>query len=166
VEGNFLFDPATHRDFLGSILGTGIERQVVGDILVQGDRGAQILVSSAMVEHLESSLTQVRSVRVKTRVIPLTDLRVPVAKVVEIQSTESSLRLDAIASAGFRISRSKMSDLIKGGDVRLNWKSGAKTSIDVQQGDVISVGGKGRVEVKNVTLTKKGKYYVEMVRYV
>jgi RNA-binding protein YlmH len=119
-----------------------------------------------MVEHLESSLIQVRSVPVKTTAIPLTELRVPTAKVVEIQSTEASLRLDAIASAGFRISRSKMSDMIKGGDVRLNWKSGAKTSVDVAQGDVISCSGKGRVEVKNITLTKKGKYSVEMVRYV
>ena len=147
-------------------MGTGIERQVVGDILVQGDRGAQILVSSGMVEHLESSLIQVRSVPVKTRAIPISELRVPVAKVVEIQSMEASLRLDAIASAGFRMSRSKMSDLIKGGDVRLNWKSGAKTSVDVAQGDVISCSGKGRVEVKAITQTKKGKWSVEMIRYV
>ncbi|PSN15333.1 photosystem II S4 domain protein, partial [filamentous cyanobacterium CCP5] len=30
VAGNFLFDSATHRDFLGSILGTGIVRDKVG----------------------------------------------------------------------------------------------------------------------------------------
>ena len=29
VRGNFMFDPATHRDFLGALLGTGIERQKV-----------------------------------------------------------------------------------------------------------------------------------------
>lgn len=30
VKGNFLFDPATHRDFLGAALGTGVQRTQVG----------------------------------------------------------------------------------------------------------------------------------------
>ena len=34
VTGNFLFDPANHKDFLGAILGAGIVREKVGDILV------------------------------------------------------------------------------------------------------------------------------------
>ena len=50
VAGNFLFDTATYRDFLGSILGTGISRDKVGDILVLGERGAQVLVVPEMVE--------------------------------------------------------------------------------------------------------------------
>ena len=152
--------------FSGACLGTGIERQVVGDILVQGDTGAQILVMPSMVEHLEFSLTQVRSVPVRTRSIPIADLRVPPPRVMEISSVEASLRLDAIGSAGFRMSRSKMTDMIKGGDVKVNWKSGTKPSVEVAAGDVISCAGKGRVEVKGITQTKKGKYSVEMVRYV
>lgn len=43
IAGNFLFDTASHRDFLGAILGTGIVREKVGDILPLGDRGAQAL---------------------------------------------------------------------------------------------------------------------------
>jgi len=59
VKGNFIFDPATHRDFLGACLGTGIERSKVGDILVQGEQGAHILVVPEPVSHLEMSLTSV-----------------------------------------------------------------------------------------------------------
>ncbi|XTZ11150.1 MAG: YlmH/Sll1252 family protein, partial [cyanobacterium endosymbiont of Rhopalodia yunnanensis] len=44
IAGNFLFDPANHRDFLGAILGTGIVREKIGDILVLGERGAQVIV--------------------------------------------------------------------------------------------------------------------------
>ena len=33
-------------------------------------------------------------------------------------------------------------------------------------GDVISVAGKGRVEVKQASMTKKGKDSVQMVRYL
>eukprot|EP00967_Tisochrysis_lutea_P014481 scaffold16254_cov16-Tisochrysis_lutea.AAC.3 len=51
-------DPATHPDFLGAILGTGVVRGKVGDILVQGESGAQIMVDSELVEHFEDTLTQ------------------------------------------------------------------------------------------------------------
>lgn len=60
VKGNFIFDSANHRDFLGACLGTGIERSKVGDILVQGEQGASILVAPDMVSHLEMNLTSVR----------------------------------------------------------------------------------------------------------
>lgn len=155
------------RDFLGAVLGTGIERAVVGDILIQGDRGAQIVTTSEMVEHLEMNLTQVRSVPVTTTGIEVSQLRVPQAKTMDVHSIESSLRLDSIASAGFRASRQKAVDAIKGGDVKLNWRDQrAKPSSTVQTDDVISWAGKGRVEVKEISTTSKGKYSVHMVRYI
>jgi RNA-binding protein YlmH len=30
IRGNFMFDPATHRDFLGAIIGTGVVRDRIG----------------------------------------------------------------------------------------------------------------------------------------
>ena len=59
VKGNFMFDSANHRDFLGACMGCGIERSKVGDILVQGEQGAQILLVPELVPHLEMQLTQV-----------------------------------------------------------------------------------------------------------
>ena len=61
---------------------------------------------------------QVRTVPVSTRLIDLSALNVSEVKVQEIKSFEASLRLDAIASAGFRTSRSKIVDMVKKGDVR------------------------------------------------
>ena len=52
------------------------------------------------------------------------------------------------------------------GDVRVNWRGAGKASAEVKAGDMISVAGKGRVEVKEAALTKKGKYSVQMVRYL
>lgn len=75
VSGNFAFDTAAHGDFLGAILGTGITREKVGDIIVQGEKGAQILVVPELVEFFQSSLVQVRNVQVQTTAIPLTDLQ-------------------------------------------------------------------------------------------
>jgi RNA-binding protein YlmH len=59
-----------------------------------------------------------------------------------------------------------MGDLIKGGDVRVNWRPAAKASIEVKAGDVVSCSGKGRLEIVAVMTTKKEKFAVSMVRYV
>ena len=165
IAGNFLFDPATHRDFLGSILGTGIVREKVGDIIVLGERGAQVIVVPEMVDFLTNSLTQVRSVAVKTQPIEFSELKIRPPKKKEITTVEASMRLDAIASAGFGMSRSKMASAISNNDVRVNWKDVTQSSYTVKAGDLIAMRGKGRLEVGEVSITKKQRYRVNLVRY-
>ena len=63
-------------------------------------------------------LMQVRRVPVTTKQMDLSELTVKPPKTEHVHTVEASLRLDAIASAGFRISRAKASDLVKHGDVR------------------------------------------------
>jgi len=166
IAGNFLFDTATHRDFLGAILGSGILRDKLGDIIVLGERGAQAIVVPELVEFLEMNLTQVRSVPVKTQPIDLSELKIREPKKKELTTVEASLRLDAIASAGFGMSRSKMAELIDGGDVRVNWKEITQASYQVKQGDLIAIRGKGRLEVGEIAVTKKERYRVQLTRYI
>lgn len=166
VAGNFLFDTANHRDFLGAILGTGVVRQKVGDILVLGERGAQIIVVPELVQFLEANLTQVRSVPVKTREIALEELKVRPPKKKEMTTVEASMRLDAVASAAFGMSRSKMSSAIAQGNVRINWKPITQPSHGVKEGDLIAVQGKGRAAVGEVSITKKQRYRVQLTRYI
>jgi photosystem II S4 domain protein len=166
IAGNFLFDPATHRDFLGAMLATGIVRDKTGDIIVLGEQGAQVIVVPEMVEFLTASLTQVRSVTVKTRQIQLSELKVREPKKKELTTTEASMRLDAIASAGFGLSRSKMVDSINSGDVRVNWKEVTQPSYSVKSGDLIALSGKGRLEVGEVAVTKKERYRVQLTRFL
>ncbi|MGB3188868.1 MAG: photosystem II S4 domain protein [Limnoraphis sp.] len=165
ISGNFLFDTATHRDFLGSMLGTGIVREKTGDIIVLGERGAHAVVVPELVEFLEMSLTQVRSVPVKTKRIELSELKIRPPKKKEMTTVEASMRLDAVASAGFGMSRSKMVSLIDGGDVRVNWKDISQASYQVKSGDLIAIRGKGRLEVGDVAITKKERYRVQLTRY-
>ena len=165
VAGNFLFDSATHRDFLGAILGTGLVREKIGDIIVLGERGAQVIVLPEVVEFLETALVQVRSVPVKTRRIDLSELKIRPPQKKELTTVEASMRLDAIASAGFGMSRSKMAEAISSGDVRVNWKEITQPSHTVQPGDLISVRGKGRLEVGEAAVTKKQRYRVQLIRY-
>ncbi|NEO84688.1 MAG: photosystem II S4 domain protein [Spirulina sp. SIO3F2] len=164
VAGNFLFDAANHRDFLGAILNTGVVRDKVGDILVLGDRGAQILVVPELVEFFQQSLLQVRSVPVKVQPIELSELKIRPPKRKEITTVEASLRLDAIASAGFGMSRSKMVAAIQTGDVRVNWQPVKQPSQAIAAGDLIAMRGKGRVEVGDIMITKKERYRVNLTR--
>lgn len=166
IAGNFLFDPATHRDFLGALLGTGIVREKVGDIVVLGERGAQAIVVPELLDFLEMNLKQVRSVPVTTRRIDLSELKVREPKKKEMTTVEASMRLDAIASAGFGMSRSKMADLINGGDVRVNWKEVTQSSYQLKSGDLVAIRGKGRLEIGEVAVTKKDRYRVQLTRFV
>lgn len=166
IEGNFLFDPATHRDFLGAILGTGIVREKVGDIIVLGERGAQVIVVPEIAAFLETQLTQVRSVPVKARPIELSQLKIREPKKKEMTTVEASMRLDAIASAGFGTSRSKMADMIGAGDVRVNWKEISQASYSVKSGDLIAIRGKGRLQVGDVAITKKERYRIQLTRFM
>jgi len=166
VAGNFLFDTATHRDFLGAILGTGVVRDKVGDIIVLGERGAQILVVPELVPFLEANLTQVRSVPVKTREIGLAELKIRPPKKKEMTTVEASMRLDAVASAAFRMSRSKMADAIAQGNVRVNWTPITQASHLLKEGDLIAVQGKGRAEIGEVSITKKQRYRIQLTRYL
>jgi len=166
IAGNFLFDTATHRDFLGSMLGTGIVREKTGDIIVLGERGAQAIVVPELTDFLQMNLKQVRSVPVKTQPIDLSELKIREPKKKEMTTVEASMRLDAIASAGFGMSRSKMVDLIDAGDVRVNWKDITQPSTQVKTGDLIAIRGKGRLEVGEVAVTKKERYRVQLTRYM
>ncbi len=166
IAGNFLFDPPTHRDFLGAMLGCGIVREKTGDIIVLGEQGAQAIVSPELVEFLETNLTQVRSVPVKTRRIELSELKIREPKKKELTTVEASLRLDAVASAGFGMSRSKMVDLISSGDVRVNWKEITQSARELKAGDLVSIRGKGRLEIGEIAVTKKERYRINLTRYM
>lgn len=166
IAGNFLFDTASHRDFLGAMLGTGIVREKTGDIIVLGERGAQAIVAPDLVDFLAMSLNQVRSVPVKTQAIDINELKVREPKKKELTTVEASLRLDAIASAGFGMSRSKMVDFIDAGDVRVNWKEVTQASSQVKSGDLIAIRSKGRLEVGEIAVTKKDRYRVQLTRFV
>lgn len=166
IAGNFLFDPASHRDFLGSLLGTGLVREKVGDIILLGERGGQVIVVPEVAEFISLHLTQVRTVPVKAKEITLENLKIRPPKTKEMTTVEASLRLDAIASAGFGLSRSKMADAVGQGNVQVNWKPVTQSSYALKSGDLVTYRGKGRLEIGEVTVTKKERYRIQLTRYL
>ncbi|XP_012092736.1 putative RNA-binding protein YlmH isoform X2 [Jatropha curcas] len=166
ITGNFAFQTCSHGDFLGAILGAGISREKVGDIILQGDKGAQILLVPELVDFIMSSLDKVSNVSVSCARIPLLALEYEPPRTNTFKTVETSLRVDALASAGFKISRSKLVDLISNKDVRVNWTTITKNNTTLKTGDIVSVSGKGRLKIGEINSTKKGKFAVELIRFL
>jgi RNA-binding protein YlmH len=150
----------------GAILGSGISRQKVGDIIVVGDRGCQVIVNSDVEQFLTAAMTTIRSVPVTVEKIAWKDLQVQPPSRKEITITEASMRVDAVASAGFSMSRSKLANMIKAGALDLNYKSISSSSKALKSGDIVSIRGKGKLEIGEVVVTKKERFRITVVRYV
>lgn len=158
--------PLTHRDFLGALMGMGIAREKVGDILV-GEGSCDILILSEVRDFLLQSMESAGRSKLKLREIPLEEVKPPRTEIKEIRDTVSTLRLDAVCAAGFSTSRSKMSEWITGGRVNLNWQECTKPDKAVAQGDVISCRGLGKCKLKTVGgQSRKGRIMIVMERYL
>jgi len=166
VEGNFRQSRPSHRDFLGSLLGLGLKRGKVGDILVN-DQGAQLVVSAGIADFIKSNLFQVSRWEVDVKEIGRDELTSPERKAKEVNTTVASLRLDAVAAAGYGVSRSKMAAEIVADKVKLNWRSCRDSSKAVREGDVISLRGRGRLEVSEVKgVSRGGRIFVSLRRLI
>ena len=156
----------THRDFLGSLMGMGIVREKVGDILV-GPAGADIMVLDTVAEFLLQSWNSAGRARLAVTAIEPWEVRVPEAKCQEVRDTVSSLRLDAVASAGFRMARGKAAELITSGRVQVNWRACTKPDKLLPAGDTVSARGFGKFELTEVGgVTKKGRTSIVLKRYI
>ena len=156
----------THRDYLGSILGLGITREKIGDLLV-GSASCDVLLLPEIADYLLLNLESAGRVRLKVHALPLSDLELPQIQVKTVRDTVAALRLDAVMASGFSLSRGKAADLISAGRVQLNHRECGKCDRTVAQGDVISCRGLGKCSVKEIGgLSKKGRTMIVLERYI
>ncbi|CUH94272.1 hypothetical protein P22_0338 [Propionispora sp. 2/2-37] len=156
----------THRDILGALIGLGIEREMFGDILMK-ESGCQVITDPNLCSFTAVNLVTIGAANVSVRAESLEHIEPPEKKVKEIRTTVASLRLDVIAAAGFSVSRSKMADEITADKVKVNWQSAKNSSQTVKQGDIISMRGRGRVEVCEILgQTKKGRTSIFLKRFI
>lgn len=155
----------THRDFLGSLMGMGIVREKVGDILV-GPDSADLLVLDTVADFLLQSWDSAGRAKLTVTAIPAEHIHIPGAGRREVRDTVSSLRLDAVAAAGFRLARGKAAGLIESGRVQVNWRECVKPDRLLAAGDVVSARGLGKFELAEVGgTTRKGRISVILRLY-
>ncbi|MBE6031036.1 MAG: hypothetical protein E7225_05515 [Clostridiales bacterium] len=156
----------THRDYLGSLLGLGIKREKVGDILVLDD-GADIIVLKELSEFLAVNYEKAGRTNLNVEICDITALDVGKINIEERRDTVASLRLDSLVSSVFGISRGKAQEAIKMGLVFVNSAQISKADMMLGEGDKIVLRGRGKAVLREVAgRSKKDRIYVVFDKYV
>ena len=157
-------DKLTHRDFLGSILGLGLKRSVLGDIIVHDNCGYLVCLDS-IADFIVSELEKVKHTNVrceKTDALPQSSGELPPVTSVVVPSE----RIDAIVAEVFNLSRSESRRYFDKELVFINSKLVRKAEKTPEPDDIISVRGLGRFIYAGIDrTTAKGRLRVLVRRF-
>lgn len=157
-------DRLGHRDFLGSFMRLGIERSVMGDILVEEGR-AVAFVRREMERYFMENLRKVGRAGVKLEAgyrEPLPAIR----EYKDVGGVVASDRLDCITALLCRTSRGKAAGLISAGAVMVNHQEVLSADRRLKEHDIISVRGHGKYVLDSFgPLTGKGRVTVKCRKY-
>ncbi|MDR1017299.1 MAG: RNA-binding protein [Lachnospiraceae bacterium] len=154
-----------HRDYLGSLMGMGIKREKLGDIILN-DNKTYVFIHNDILNYLLSDFKQVKHTLVNIKIIRDISRIKFEEKFTVIKGNVSSLRLDSILSEGFKLSRKIASELISSSKVFVNGKLILSNGYNLKEEDIISARGFGRLEyVRTISLSKKGRLFVEIHKY-
>ncbi len=162
IKATFSFSSPTHRDFLGSLMGLGIKREVLGDILVFPDR-AYIICATHIADFILANLEKVGRLGIKCRILPLSEIEVPAPQFDIVSGTVASLRADSVTALAFGISRTSAAEFITSGALSVNHLPTENISAEISEGDLLSLRGFGRAKLNAVGGTsKKGRQFIEL----
>ena len=159
-------DTLTHRDVLGALMGAGIAREAVGDILLDGNR-CDLLVTSQIAPYILQNVTSAGRAKLRLQQIPLDQIQLPTQQIKEIRDTVASLRLDSVLASGFRIGRSLAAQHISAGKVAIDGLVCEKSDKIVTEGCKISLRGSGKIKLASIGgRTKKDRISITIHRYL
>lgn len=157
----------THRDYLGALMGSGIQREALGDILVE-EGNAFVFCLSELTPYLLQNLTQAGAERLTLSVAERSDAAAAVAAQAGeiIDATVMSLRLDAVLAIGFRMARESAKSAVLQGLCSVNHRVVNKPERTVLAGDLLSLRGHGRIRLLEITgETRKGRTKICLMRF-
>lgn len=158
------FKPLEHKHYLGTIMSLGVKRELVGDLIVEGNICYGV-ADDEIFNYLSTNLTEIAKNPVTFEESDKEEI--PEFKFQEITDSVSSLRLDNIIAAAINNSRSKSLELIEAGEVSINYTVSKDKSLLLKEGDIISVKKKGKfIFDKLIGENKKGKYKVLIKKFV
>lgn len=138
------FRTLSHRDFLGGVLGLGLQREALGDLALQNEREAVLFCPRSLVPFLTENLCKVGSDTVRcTPYVPdasFTDGR----RYLPIRDTVASARLDCVVAALCNFSREEAQGAIRSGLVEVDFEPTERTDLILVPPISLSVRGVGR----------------------
>ena len=156
----------THRDYLGSLTGLGLKREMTGDILTV-ENGADIIVLEEVRDFILMNYSKAGRTSFEPTVVELAELHIPETKTVMGRDTVASLRLDNVISSAFQLSRAKAADAIRAGIVFVNSMQCEKPDMQVEEGAKLVLRGKGKAYLREVGgKTRKDRITIIIERYM
>ena len=155
----------SHRDFLGAVIALGIDRDKIGDILIDSGR-AVMFISREIAPFVKEQLEKVGRVGVTAEdgfcpPLPVISLKK------EFSDTIASARLDCVVAAICSVSRNTALELINDSRVIVNSFTQQKATSKVSSGDTVSVRGKGKFEILSADeFSKKGRIILKYTKYI
>ncbi len=154
-----------HRDLLGAMMGAGIRREMVGDILPD-ETSCDLIVLQSVAPYLMQNLTSAGRAALSLSEIAVEELYVPEKDVKLIRDTVASLRLDSVAGTGFGLSREKAAALIRSGRVTVGGLACVKPDRQLAGGETVSARGFGKFRLlEESRVTKKGRISIAIEKY-
>ena len=159
------FCSLTHRDLLGAFMALGLTRDSVGDmIIVESD--IYLFAYAQTADYIVQSMNSAGKVPLDFNVLPCIP-QMPEPEGTYFSSVVSSLRLDAVLAAAYKLSRSESAEMIRAGLVKVNHQVCEHVDAQVTEDTLLSVRGRGRVRLARINgMTKKQRIGITFFRYV
>lgn len=155
-----------HRDVLGAFMSLGIKREKLGDLVVE-DGTIHIVAATEISDFIKMNLTGVKKANVEFVEKPIEQLLENNEAWQTKENTVSSLRLDVLTKEIYGMSRKKAGMHIDAGHVKVNHRIVDDAAFQLEEGDLISLKGKGRSRLKEVRgQTKKEKFRVTTAKLI
>lgn len=156
-------EDVSHRDVLGAIMSLSIDREHIGDIIIED--GIYLLIEKEVQHTIMQNLTSIKHTSVHLQEQPLSLLHsMDVNMYQDAQITISSMRLDTIISRIIRSSRTKAQEFIAFKNVKVNGMIQKKPDYILQPNDVISIYKHGRVIIQDIVHTTKKEQLVLQIK--
>ena len=158
-------DDLNHRDYLGSIMNLGIERDQIGDILT-GENKAYVFATPEIGELLVRELIRIKHTSVKCEKVNASECDIRPA-FEEISGSVASERIDAILAFVYHLSRSDAQKLIENEAVFIDGRTAFSGGYDLKNGARVSVRGHGKfIYLGTTNTTRKGRLFIQVKKFV
>nr|WP_263313576.1 RNA-binding protein [Mammaliicoccus sp. Marseille-Q6498] len=154
------FVTLTHRNVLGTIMSLGIDRNQLGDIIVNDK--IQFVLTKRFESYIMLELTKIKGAGIKLSSIPFENMIQSNENWLTHDTTVSAMRLDVIVKHVTNTSRTISKKLIDGKRVKVNHREINAVDFIVEENDLLSIKGYGRAMIiANYGQSKKGKLRIK-----
>lgn len=155
----------SHKNYLGALMNLGIERNTIGDILIN-EKDAYVICLTSISNYIIDNLKSVNKTMVNVNLIDELPTFLKI-KLKEVLISSPSNRLDAIISKLYGLSRNACNKMFTERSVFVNDKLCLNNSYFLKNDDIVSVRYYGRFcFIEEKQKTKKGNYVYLIKKYV